>query len=388
MNKGNVFVNLFLKNSLNFFMKKLYVLAGALLASTSVFAQGHDLFFSAYDEGAHPSTGPNNVPPGGGTPSQGSERALQLFNPTTSTIDMGQYSIARYSNGASTVFQEEQTKRNYVNGTASTTAANTLPSGDVFVVGSFKATLLDIINNMDQRSSDYGPLPQVLPVITQGGPVTMDGNDAMVLRRWTGGVAGQGTPVIIDIIGVIGQDPTGGAWFTNTTDPITGQTITVSTKNMSLNRKPNIENGTKVNPNAATYQVGDEWDVYSAWNAGTTAADYFGQSYANLVGHTAFWSGTYGSYAPLGVLEDFDKSVKVYPNPAGNKVVTIDIKNTRVSSISIINPLGQNINVVPANNTTEPIKVNISSLKPGMYFVKFVSDDNYKMTIYKTLIVQ
>ena len=369
-------------------MKKLYVLAGALLASTSVFAQGggHDLFFSAYDEGAHPSTGPNNVPPGGGTPSAGSERAIQIFNPTTSTIDMGQYSVARYSNGATTVFQEEQCKRNYVNGAPSTTAPNTLTSGDVFVIGSNTATLLDIINNMDQKTAPYGPVSDPT-VITQGGPVTFDGNDAMVLRRWTGGVAGQGTPVIIDIFGVIGDNPAGGAWFTNTTDPVTGQTITVSSKNMSLNRKPNIENGTKVNPSAATYQIGDEWDVYSAWNGGTTAADYFGQSYTNLVGHTAFWTGTYGAYAPVGVLEDFNKSVKVYPNPVGNKKVFIEIENTRVSSISIINPLGQNINLVPTS-AEKKIEVNVSSLKPGMYFVKFISGDNYKMTIYKTLLVQ
>jgi hypothetical protein len=368
-------------------MKKLYVLAGALFMASGAFAQGHELFFSAYNEGAHPSTGPNNVPPGGTTPSQGSERAVQIFNPTTATVDMGQYSVARYSNGATTVFQEEQTKRNYVNGTPSTTASNTLPSSDVFVIGSFKATLLEIVNNMDQLSSDYGPITNST-VLTQGGPVTMDGNDAMVLRRWTGGVAGQGTPVIIDIIGVIGDNPAGGAWFTNSVDPITGQTITVSTKNMSLQRKPTISAGTSVNPTVATYQIGDQWDVYSAWNGGSTAADYFGQSYANLAGHAANYTGGYGSYLPLGILEDFDKGISVFPNPVANKEVTIKIENTKVASISILNVLGQNINVSPTNAAQQEIKVNVASLKPGMYFVKFISADQYKMTVYKPLIVQ
>ncbi|KAA9332656.1 T9SS type A sorting domain-containing protein [Adhaeribacter soli] len=363
-------------------MKKLYVLAGALLASTSVFAQGTDLFFSAYSEGAHPN---GSVPPNGTTPSQGSERALQIFNPTTAIIDMGQYSVARYSNGSSTVFQEEQTKRNFANGVPAPNAPNTLTSGDVFVIGAFKATLPEILNNADQISSDYNSTNPT--VLTTGGPVTFDGNDAMVLRRWTGGVAGQGTPVIVDIFGVIGHDPGPIGWLSNVT--VGGTTQTVKSTNQSLKRKGIIENGTKTNPNSATYEIGDEWETVSAWNSGTTPADYFGQSYANLVSHSGDFTGNYGSYAPLGVLEDFDKGINVYPNPASrSKEVTIEIKKSKVASVTIINALGQNINVTPTNAAQQEIKVNVSSLKPGMYFVKFVSADDYKMTVYKTLIVQ
>lgn len=358
-------------------MKKLYVLAGALLASTTVFAQGHDLFFSAYNEGAHQS---GSIPPNGGPASNGQEYAIQIFNPTTATIDMGQYSVGRYNNGGSTIFQEEQCKRNKPNATV----ANTLSSGDVFVIGSERATLPDILNNWDQQSAPY--TSSAPTVISAGGPVTFNGNDAMVLRRWTGGVAGQGTGVIVDLIGVIGQDPAGGAWFTNTTDPITGATITVSTKNMSLKRKGHIENGIKTNPNPATYQVGDEWDVYSAWNGTGDPTGWFAQSYANLVSHAADFTGTYGSYAPLGVLEDFNNALKLFPNPA-NKEVTIQVEK-KVSSITIINALGQNINVTPTSPAQKEFKVNVSSLKAGMYFVKFVSGDDYKMTVYKTLLVQ
>jgi hypothetical protein len=301
---------------------------------------------------------------------------------------MGQYSVGRYSNGTGTFngtpFQEEQCKRNK----PTTNLANTLASSDVFVIGSNAATLLDIVNNWDQQTSPYSSTNPT--VLTAGGPVTMNGDDAMVLRRWTGGVAGQGNPVIIDLIGVVGHLPTGGAWFTNTVDPITGQTITVSTKNMSLKRKPHISAGTTVNPNSATYQVGDEWDVYSAFNGANpaTAADYFAQSYANLAGHAADYTGGYGAYAPLGVLEYFDKGISVFPNPVSSKEVTVKIENTKVASITIINALGQNISVNPTNAAQQEIKVNVASLKPGMYFVKFVSADQYKMSVYKPLIVQ
>lgn len=363
-------------------MKKLYVLAGALFVASGAFAQstgGHELFFSAYNEGAHPSTGPNNIPPGGGTPSQGSERALQIFNPTNTTINLDAYSVARYSNGSTTVFQEEKVKR-----TIPASAPNTLTQGDVFVIGAFKATLTDIVNNMDQRSSDYGPITNST-VIVQGGPVTFDGNDAMVLRRWTSGIAGTGTPVIVDIIGVIGENPGNIGWLTNTV--VGGQTMTVKTTNQSLNRIGSIENGVRTT-DSTTYEIGNEWEVYSAWNGVSDPAGYFGQSYANLAGHASRYTGTYGAYGPLGVLEDFNKAITVYPNPTANKEVKIRIENTKVASISILNALGQNVKVSPATAAQGILSVDVSSLKPGLYFVKFVAGDEFKTTIYKELLVQ
>ncbi|MBK0404571.1 T9SS type A sorting domain-containing protein [Adhaeribacter sp. BT258] len=360
-------------------MKKLYVLAGALFMATGAFAQGHELFFSAYNEGAHPN---GSIPPGGTTASQGSERAMQIFNPTTSAVPVERYSIARYSNGGTTPFQEERLVKNQ----PSAVSNYQLPSSDVFVVGSFKATILDITNNWDQRSADYTASDP--SVIKEGGPVTFDGNDAMVLRRWTGATAGQGTPIIVDIVGVIGDmpnptatAPTGTAWFSNPP----AYPVTVSTRNMSLSRKSNIETGV-TSTTAATYQIGDEWEVYSAWNSGTTPADYFAQDYSNLASHT--YTGRLGAYSPTGVLEDFDRAISIYPNPATNKNLNISIKNTKVSEITILNGVGQNIKVIPANAASAEIKVDVSSLKPGMYFVKFVGANEFKTTIYKTVVVQ
>ncbi len=359
-------------------MKKLYVLAGALLATTSVFAQGHDLFFSAYNEGAHPSSGAGNTPPGGGLASAGNEKAIQIFNPTTSTINMGQYSIARYSNGSTIITEEEKLVRNKPAG-----ANNMLTSSDVFVYGAVDATLLEITNVWDQQAAPYGPV--VTPtVITKGGAAAFNGNDAVVLRRWTGGTAGTGFPVIIDIFGVIGHDPGSFGWVTNTV--VNGQTVTIRSANQSLNRKGSVEHGVTINPNSATFDISSEWEVFSAWNSGTTAADYFGQSYANLAGHASRYDGTYGSYLPLGILEDFNKAIKVFPNPAHGDV-TIQIDNKKVNSITILNALGKSIKVNPINAAQKEIKVDVSSLKPGLYFVKFVSGDDYKTTIYKELLV-
>lgn len=364
-------------------MKKLYVLAGALFVASGAFAQGHELFFSAYNEGAH---FPGSTPPGGGLATTGKEKAIQIFNPTIANVDMGQYSVARYSNGNGTFngvpFQEEQCKRNKPTATSS----NTLASSDVFVMGNNESTLLEITSVWDQQASPYNATG---PTILQtGGPIDFDGNDAMALRRWTGGVAGQGTPVIVDLIGVVGQNPAGGGWYTNYV--VGGQTITVKTLNQSLVRKDTIEGGTRSNPNPATYQIGDEWEVYSEYPGGgsaTNTAPAFAQSYANLAGHAARYNGTYGSYLPLGVLEEFNKAITVYPNPATNKEVNIKIDNKKVSSITILNALGQNVKINPVNAAQQNIRVDVSNLKPGLYFVKFVSGDNYRTTIYKELLV-
>lgn len=356
-------------------MKKLYVLAGALFVASGAFAQGHELFFSAYNEGAH---GSNSTPPGGGALSAGNEKAIQIFNPTTATVDMGQYSIARYSNGSTAITEEEKLVRN-----KPTTGNNSLTSSDVFVYGAVDATLLEITNVWDQQAAAYTSTAPT--VLLKGGAAAWNGNDAVALRRWTGGAAGVGTGIIVDIFGVIGHDPGNPGWQSTVT--VNGVTELVKSANQSLNRKGTIENGTRVNPSSATYQIGDEWEKYSEWNGVSDPSGWYSQSYANLAGHASMYDGTYGAYAPVGILDDFNKAISLYPNPT-RESVKIKIENKKVASITILNALGQNIRINPINAAQKEIDVNVSTLKPGLYFVKFVGGDEYKTTIYKQLVIQ
>ena len=356
-------------------MKKLYVLAGALFAASGAFAQGHELFFSAYNEGAHGSA---STPPGGGPASAGNEKAIQIFNPTTATVDMGQYSIARYSNGSTAVTEEEKLVRN-----KPTTGNNDLNSSDVFVYGAVDASLLEITNVCDQQAAAYTSTAPT--VITKGGAAAWNGNDAVALRRWTGGAAGVGTPVIVDIFGVIGHDPGNAGWLTTIT--VNGVTEVIRSANQSLNRKGTVEHGVTINPNPATFDISSEWEKYSEWNGVSDPSGWYSQSYANLAGHAAIYDGTYGAYLPLGILEDFNKAISVFPNPAKHEV-NIKIENKKVSAITIMNALGQNIKVSPINAAQQNLKVDVSSLKPGLYFVKFVSGDDYRTTVFKELLVQ
>ena len=358
-------------------MKKNYILASALLlaGATTSFGQGTELFFSEYIEGAHQSG--NTY--GGTSPSTGNERAVEVFNPTIAGVNLDKYSIRRYSNGSTTPSEEEKLKR--------TTGSNVLNSADVFVYANGESTLPAILNVVDQLgASPYGTAGS--NTITKSGIAYFNGNDALALVRWTGATAGQGTPILVDIFGVIGQDP-GTSWSAEDANG-----LLVTSANQSLIRRPNVSAGTKVNPQpqggistARTgYNISTEWDSYSsAFPAGSTVPVPEAQSYARLGEHNDY-TGPYGTYAPLKTLAKFNSSIGIYPNPASGQAI-VEIKGAKVGSISVLNSLGQTITAQPRGLNEETMKLDISRLSPGLYFVQFISQDG-QLKVYKELMVK
>ncbi|SHL03885.1 T9SS type A sorting domain-containing protein [Hymenobacter psychrotolerans] len=373
-------------------MKKNYFLVSALLlAALTSRGQGTELFLSEYIEGAHQSGVSYN---GGVSNSTGNERALEIFNPTTSAVSLNAYSVRRYSNGSATPIDEERLMR--------ATGANTLNSAAAFVYVNGESTLTELTTKGNQR----GGVPYNVNgpnYISQGGAPTgsvsyFNGDDALGLVRWTGGTAGVGSPVLVDIFGIIGNQPlpagggTGtGQWSgTNPADApviVNGVSVQplVASANQSLMRRPSVSSGTRVNPAVATYNIADQWKAYSyAFPPGGTS-NPGGQSYSRLGEHNDY-TGPFGVYGPLKVLEKFNNGISVYPNPASGSA-TIELKDVKVGSIVILNSLGQSISVKPQGLTSEKITVDISSLKAGLYFVQFVSKDG-QTKLYKELLVK
>jgi predicted extracellular nuclease len=292
-------------------MKSILLFSLSLL-SFNVFAQDcSDLFFSEYVEGSS-----NN-------------KAIEIYNPTSSTIDLSAYTLARYANGSMDVSDEM-------------TLSGSLAPNDVWV-----------ITNSDTNSTNelgyimielYNMADQWAPLYPS--PLYMNGNDAMVLTK-----NGQK----LDIIGKIGEDP-GGSW----TDDVTAGFTDVNggawwTKNHTLIRKASVKGGVTTNP--ILFDPTSEWDSLSI------------NTWTELGSHTCDCSN--GS---TSITETSNNSFVIYPNPSyQGQNITLNTKKN-IQSLNIFNSMGQK---VMADYTQSNLHANLStaSLAQGVYHLSIQFED-------------
>ncbi|WP_035562191.1 T9SS type A sorting domain-containing protein [Hymenobacter sp. IS2118] len=381
--------------------KHYYMLSAALLFAGAANAQGTELFFSEYAEGAH-MTGTSY---GGATVSSGNERAIEIYNPTNDVVDLSPYSIRRYSNGSTSVFQEEKLFRSNV--AHAPVGTNSLNPRTTFVVACGQATLPEIVSKANQFSAAYEE-PTLASVIVFGSPIYFSGDDAMALVRYTSGTAGVGPGVIVDQIGVIGERPllqncnTGGNWSgTNPLDGTGTNAVFVSSANQTIIRRATISAGIRTNPNpqnvAAScpptretggYNIADEWFTYStAFNGPGGSQNAGGQLYDQLGQHLDY-AGPFGAYQTVlsSKLAKFNANISIYPNPA-HGTATVEIKDAKVGSVVVINNLGQRISAQGKGQGQEKLTLDISGLKAGLYFVQVIGTDG-QTKVYKELVVE
>lgn len=150
-----------------------------------------NLFFSEYIEGSSQN------------------KAIEIFNPTSSTVSLSDYNVELYTNGSATVSQN-------------LSLFGSLAPDSVYVIAHGLAALAGIVNTVDLSNS---------------GVMAYNGNDALVLSYL-------GTP--IDIIGEIGVNP-GTEWVVGSG----------STLNYTLVRDATVADGT------TDWAVGaTQWTVY------------------------------------------------------------------------------------------------------------------------------
>ncbi len=323
-----------------------------LTAGSPALAQGTELFISEYNEGAHM----NGVTcPGQTTPSSGGEKAIEIYNPTTSTVSLAAYSLRRYGNGSVTITDEEKLVR--------TIGVNTLAPGATFVIAGADATLSDIVAAANQRASPRGPVTTPT-VIVNGGPIQYNGDDAMALVRWSSGTAGTGTPIIVDVFGIIGHQPSPlgmgvqGMWVG--TDRNGGDTRSA---NQSLVRSPAISGGgaalvwnINTNPglDPATFNIGAEWETYS--NAFTP--DACSQSYARLGAHT--YTGARGAYVPTASVPTLT-SFAPTTGPVGTTVTLTGTSFTGATAVKFNGTSATSYTVVSATSITATVPAGATS---------------------------
>jgi predicted extracellular nuclease len=282
----------------------------SVIATTFLNAQivdCNELFFSEYIEG------------------WSQNKAIEVYNPTNATVDLSDYRIERYSNGAT-------------NSSAGgiTTLSGMLASGDAFV----------LTNGESDTTSTFGFCDPILlamadfaePNGSYPTPMHMNGNDAMVLTK---------NGLIIDVIGKVGEDPSSGAW---TADAASGFTLgTWWTANHTLIRKSTVLKGD--NNGLDLFDPSAEWDSLPAPN------------WSNLGSHTCDCQGT------SAVDETNEISYIMYPNPANSGASVIINATEKIERIELINILGAK--ALTTNSNT----IITSDLAKGTYIVNIQFSD-------------
>ncbi len=278
-------------------MRKLFTLALLAATTPALFAQCDALFISEYIEGWS-----NN-------------KAIEIYNPTGSAIDMTDYRLERYSNGA-TAAEENQ----------KVVLSGTIAPNDVLVY---------VLDKQDPDGVDFeAPVWDELaekadvwlcPVYEENNTMYFNGNDAMVLRQVS-------TNAVVDIFGVIGEDPGSAGW-----DEVT--------QNHTLVRRSEVTSG--------DVTATDSFDVLAVWDSLlVNTFDELGQHVCDCV---------------VSVDENGRNGFQAFPNPTqGNLSITMA---TPMRELIVRNMAGIEVRRVLANGATRS-ELDLTNLAEGTYFVE------------------
>lgn len=321
-------------------MKKLQLLGISLISLFGLQAQDcSNLFISEYVEGWS-----NN-------------KAIELYNPTSESIDLSNYSLSRWSNGSTTP--------------SPTVLEGTIAPYSAFVIGldkrnpdgeGYEAPLWDgwyvftdsITGLVDSIYTDsvnlMGRVDLFICPNYEDGTMYFNGNDAVTLETVSGD--------ILDIIGKIGEDP-GEAWG--------DETGAYWTKDQTLIRKATVTEGFVYDPSSEyTFDPTLEWDSLPA------------NSFTNLGSHDCDCADEDFS------IEEESFSTLIYPNPNTTGLLNIE-SNAPIRTIQIFNMLGQNVFIKEAASVSSNETIMLESKLKGIYFVK-VQLQNQQSTIQKLII--
>lgn len=313
-------------------MKKLLLLFVTTFLVLPIFAQDcTDLFISEYVEGT------------------GNNKALELYNPTNSAIDLSAYQLVRYSNG----------------GTAPNAVGleGTIEAKSTFVVVLDKRDpsgtgLEQPVDSALQEKADLF----LCPVYNVNKMMYFNGNDAVSLELASNNQ-------IIDLFAFVGgnmtSDDSGWGSFNDTTitynsggvpteytieNYMTGPLFWLSwTENQTLIRKPNVGEGVHANPDPY-FVVYEEWDSIPV------------NTFDSLGFHNCDCS-------TFSVDENIiQTNINIYPNPVSNGNFTIETDGS-VEEVSITDVTGKLIEFTQLDGQNGSIKMNIPENLQGYYFV-------------------
>lgn len=374
-------------------MQKTLLFFGLILLSFNLFAQCDDLFFSEYVEG------------------YANNKALEIYNPTNEAIDLSAYSIVRYSNGATTASPEPTNEATIVN-----LPQVMLEAHGVFVVvldmqdtslwdSQFDKPVWNGYNVIDtlydevtgepvtdslgnvrvgpQYSEDGAAIfgtdynedydlqckadVFLCPVYEVNKTLYFNGNDAMALIL--GGEVESDGSNIVDVIGVIGEDP----------EDTIGEDAWVNedgfwlTKDRTLVRNADVATG-RNNFNDVVYTLGGTF-------TGTEWTSHFKNDFQYLGVHNSNCNtdplpNKFSCESGLvGTAEVNQIPFTMYPNPNSGDILNVEAEE-ELESVEIYNLLGQFIYGEKVGYSNNIAQINLSNFDRGMYLVNLIFSEN------------
>ena len=292
-------------------MKKNLLLLSFFTATFSFAQNCSQLFISEYVEGS------------------GNNKALEIYNPTASAIDLSGYRIERFSNGSGT----------------------SASGGVLNLSGSIAANSAFVIANGQITTSTTSPacdpILQAMANQLDGvypAPTYMNGNDAIALFNGS---------VMIDLLGKTGDASMTSADGWGDEFPYDGSVGAVWTENHTLVRKSSVQIGVSANP--SSFIVSNQWDSLPQ------------NTWSNLGTHVC---------SCISAVSDLANSVSfvVYPNPSADGLFSISSSES-IEFIEVVNILGQVVISEKKSSNTKFSTIDSSLLTKGIYSVRLYFSD-------------
>jgi len=294
-------------------MKKTLLIT--LISMVAIGSQAQDctdLFISEYVVGA------------------GNNRALEIYNPTQSDIDLSDYSVGRFRNGAINPML--------------VSLAGIIPALGTYVIA---------IDKRDPNGTGFeAPIDAALEAVADtfvngvyveaNSPFYFNGDDAVPLIK--------GTTELLDLLGKIGEDP-GTAW-----SDVSG---TWWTTDKTLIRKSTILTGDSDGNNA--FVVEAEWDSLPS------------NTFTELGWHNC-------ACATIGISEQRAAKINMFPNPSANKQLMVSASRD-MEMIRVYNILGVEVEQINlTNRAANTYRLNLDALKTGIYIVRIGFEDGVTLS--------
>ncbi len=360
--------------------------------------QCDDLFFSEYVEG------------------YANNKALEIYNPTNEAIELSNYSIARFSNGSTSVGDNkviglpnhllepndvfvivvDLTDTSQWNSQFDKPAWNGFNVIDTIYDAVTGDVLLDSLGNAiigpqyldgsalfgDEYHEEYDLQCKadvfLCPDYDTNNTMYFNGNDAMALLK--GEALEADGSNLLDVIGVIGEDPTVSIMQDAWVDADGGWL----TKDKTLVRSYSVDNGRNAFSEVISTQggtfVGEGW-----FKSYKNDFSYLGihNSVCNTEDAPNKFSCSLGPI--LSSTELSPIAFKVFPNPTSNGELQIEAE-ANISKVEIFNVIGERLIIDTSMNNSSLASINVDQLQNGAYLVKvYFSNNHFSM---KKLIVE